>query len=424
MSNPYQITFKLKQHTPIIHFQHDQTGATLRATEVKPKLDKFLIRYFKAEETNYHNWLIKGKEDSLDYKIRIVADSLILNKDIYSLKHDKWHPDFPCVFGNIKDQDKCKYLIKHDSVCLTIFCHHSELMNHIKDNIENYFDLHTFGYRQSKGFGSFTIMNRSANNNAMPRYHFAVDVSRQPDEYAKQRQLFRQIDLFYRTLRSGINQKRKDSNGQMQDVYYFKSLMFMYAKTKKQQQWDKRTIREHFYLNHNHYISIKENRDDPNGTVQYDRGTKENNLFRDLLGLSTDQDWRGYGPARYDQRGRTQYKTDSITKKSRSGEIVRFKSPMVFKPVRRTDRDIYDVFIIQNQIPDKYLGHVFTVKSKTSSSRPLDMTIFNSFDLNEFMEFCCKEVFPDDRTFRQHVNNSNHPDIISLRSMFSDLRNC
>jgi len=35
----YKLEFTLKQHTPIIHFQHDQDGATLRATEVKPKLD-------------------------------------------------------------------------------------------------------------------------------------------------------------------------------------------------------------------------------------------------------------------------------------------------------------------------------------------------------------------------------------------------
>ncbi len=41
--NPYKLTFKLKQHTPIIHFRYDQTGATLRATELKPKLDKFVL---------------------------------------------------------------------------------------------------------------------------------------------------------------------------------------------------------------------------------------------------------------------------------------------------------------------------------------------------------------------------------------------
>ena len=37
------LTIKLKQHTPLIHFQHDQEDATLRASEVKPKLDKYII---------------------------------------------------------------------------------------------------------------------------------------------------------------------------------------------------------------------------------------------------------------------------------------------------------------------------------------------------------------------------------------------
>ncbi len=43
MSNPFEITITLKQHTPLIHFQHEQAGAILRATELKPKLDKFIL---------------------------------------------------------------------------------------------------------------------------------------------------------------------------------------------------------------------------------------------------------------------------------------------------------------------------------------------------------------------------------------------
>lgn len=49
----YKLPIKLKQHTPIIHFQHKQVGATLRATEVKPKLDRFLLE--KLGEGNYEN---------------------------------------------------------------------------------------------------------------------------------------------------------------------------------------------------------------------------------------------------------------------------------------------------------------------------------------------------------------------------------
>jgi len=48
----FQITFELKQHTPIIHFQHDQEGATLRATELKPKLDLYIIKKSLDELSN------------------------------------------------------------------------------------------------------------------------------------------------------------------------------------------------------------------------------------------------------------------------------------------------------------------------------------------------------------------------------------
>jgi len=44
--NNFQFTVQLQQHTPILHFQHQQQGATLRATEVKPKLDKWVYDNF------------------------------------------------------------------------------------------------------------------------------------------------------------------------------------------------------------------------------------------------------------------------------------------------------------------------------------------------------------------------------------------
>jgi hypothetical protein len=46
----YKLEFTLQQHTPLIHFQHDQAGATLRATEVKPKLDQFIIEKLLKEQ--------------------------------------------------------------------------------------------------------------------------------------------------------------------------------------------------------------------------------------------------------------------------------------------------------------------------------------------------------------------------------------
>ena len=71
--NDFQLEFTLKQHTPLIHF-HDHEGATLRATELKPKLDKFIVEQLGGWDKVDKNWLIgKGKAEhkALDYKVTI-----------------------------------------------------------------------------------------------------------------------------------------------------------------------------------------------------------------------------------------------------------------------------------------------------------------------------------------------------------------
>ena len=80
MSYDFEIELKLKQVTPMIHFQHDSCGATLRASEVKPKLDRYIKRKYLAEHPNmtdeekkaYKKWFI-GETDALDYKMSIRA---------------------------------------------------------------------------------------------------------------------------------------------------------------------------------------------------------------------------------------------------------------------------------------------------------------------------------------------------------------
>ena len=42
----YKLTMKLEAQMPMIHFQSEQNGATLRASEMKPKFDKYLLDIF------------------------------------------------------------------------------------------------------------------------------------------------------------------------------------------------------------------------------------------------------------------------------------------------------------------------------------------------------------------------------------------
>ncbi|MEG1331776.1 MAG: hypothetical protein RSC97_10070, partial [Eubacterium sp.] len=40
----YKKVIHLTQITPLIHFQSEEPGACLRASEVKPKLDRFIMK--------------------------------------------------------------------------------------------------------------------------------------------------------------------------------------------------------------------------------------------------------------------------------------------------------------------------------------------------------------------------------------------
>ena len=46
----YKLNFTLKQHTPLINFLNDDSS-TLRASEFKPKFDKYLIKVATTEVT-------------------------------------------------------------------------------------------------------------------------------------------------------------------------------------------------------------------------------------------------------------------------------------------------------------------------------------------------------------------------------------
>ena len=61
----------LHQETPMIHFQSNEEGACLRGTEVKPKLDKFIL---KKKGSIPSEWYVdREQSNALNYKIRIAA---------------------------------------------------------------------------------------------------------------------------------------------------------------------------------------------------------------------------------------------------------------------------------------------------------------------------------------------------------------
>src|SRR5690606_37665418 len=133
-----RLTIKLRQHTPLIHFQHDHIGATLRATEVKPKLDKFILtqpgngNYDKGKQwAKEKKWLIGSSDNALDYKLRFTSSD---KPDISEINNIRLY------FGNLAKVDNNseykKFSFLKNPFQMEIFTLQHSLMNEIRGNVD------------------------------------------------------------------------------------------------------------------------------------------------------------------------------------------------------------------------------------------------------------------------------------------------
>ena len=241
----HTLKVSLKQHTPLIHFQHDQDGATLRASEVKPKLDRFILtRLGNGDYQSGFNlakdngWLIgKGDHPALDYKIRIEGKELetlnINERQNYNKRHEQKGKPFimdgntkylakerrsdhkmifdlsayPLFFANMDSDfsnpdEYRKFSVSVEPLSLQLLIRNDSLSSFITDPdfLNDFFFQTNFGTRQSKGFGSFSIDNSDPLfRKRSSRYWFKIDsgswddVEYVDDEYKR---VFEFIDLF------------------------------------------------------------------------------------------------------------------------------------------------------------------------------------------------------------------------------------
>lgn len=381
-----KITILLKQHTPMLHFQYEQYGATLRATEVKPKLDKFILTklgngtYSKGkDEAKKLNWLI-GDSSALDYKIKITP--IGEKKEGISLIVGERSPQ-SCApfFGNIGDETNLKDLITYpQGVYLSIFTLNSDLEHYIsKELICEFFAYTNFGTRQSKGFGSFYVdpqdcyylpINSFLGKSTILQSFFKTIES----------SLFPDIDLFYKSIRSGVYPFKKGA--------YVTSAMNTYLFLKKK-DWDKTTIRKVI-----------------DGNPIPDNGK----LYRDLLGLAT---LCNYG-----------HKGGNISKEI--SNVERFKSPIFIKPISYTNKD-FNVYIGYFEIPDnenilgkkvKIIGSNIDVKGAVNKNFTFDIYTPSEreFNLSNYMNFVFTK-FEISRCIKKKNQND-----CKIENIYEDLR--
>ena len=145
-----KIEVKLKQHTPIL--QRDvQDGAGIRATELKPALDRFLWAKYEATE----NELLekcrmdpgKAEQKALNYRVKIVGSE----QKVYCATSDLRKTGYyACAMAGADH----KLMFSAQEISVTFLAASSALLGLIKACIAEFFFCTNFGYRKTKGFGS------------------------------------------------------------------------------------------------------------------------------------------------------------------------------------------------------------------------------------------------------------------------------
>lgn len=417
----------LKQHTPLIHFQHYQDGATLRASEVKPQLDRFILTvlgngdYEKGKCIAGNKGWLKGEHPALNYRMTIVPGKNVnvLVDDINTPSKDrdgslrrnnkgkiKLNP-YPAFFANMdtdyESPEEYRRFSMVERLDMTLYFPDkidlsSSLYRYISESnaLSRFFLLHNFGMRASKGFGSFYIAEEDdlyVTPQALSdytNYEFQVcqkedtAYNRKPvkkkDEYQN---LFRIIELFYKSLRGGINEKSKSGETQ----FYFKSLSYKYCTDVLQKKWDKRAIKEFFY--HVPAESALPNCD-----------------IKDVWGFSTVEQWKN--------------QNDTLKKNiAAPGDVpTRMQSPLLFKPLRRDDGtfDVYLLFKEKQVDLKRFLSyrHVRVTSAKRHNHMNLDLP--ETFALADFFDYVFKKLRIDvatyvDSRFHEHAYYSILEDI-------------
>lgn len=370
----FKLKVKLKQYTPIIHFQWNQRGATLRATELKPKLDAFLLEnVFRYKFEKFSDYLIGDKreyktysnftkdevkkEPSFDYKITIKSTN---SEPIDIEKEVKTNLYFVNNMDNKSGgrKEKVKALFNQDKIEVNFFSFNKNLINCINENIASFFSVNNFGTRQNKGFGSFFIedsdflkeLKKVRSNFLYIQY-----------DYKNYQQIFNDIWSIYTLMKSGVNYPdNKNNNGKNKktsdcstkglNASYHKSFLFEYM-LKKNVGNEKRFIKENFFS--------------PNLKVKSDGMCKK--YVRGLLGVCSHVTFRG------EMNGRIDYESD----------IHRFKSPLTFKIVNNT------IAIIPEKIPCELFNKEFIFKHECNNKKvklkKINTPSKDEFDLVRFL---------------------------------------
>lgn len=393
-SSKYKREYTLTQHTPLLHFQAGQLGATLRASEVKPQLDRFLHNFIEKMKLKVpESWYIIRKSDhvhSFSYKMSILSDKSEdahkerhYIKDLYFAKNDEIKA---LLFKSTRTDGREFYGVHLMLVC---FCEETcsledvnipglprnvTLLDLIDFVLPSFFALHCFGTRATKGFGSFTLDDRPIDDSYLrlfvPVYYSLT--------YKKANPCYNDvlcvIWIISGMMKSGFNFSS----------FYYKGRIFRYF-TNKKLGGDKAFIKQKILRGKDNNVNSEEN--ERYSSFRFSRA---------MLGLPKEYQFRR-GP-KTSRCGTVKVKCVEDTNK-----IERFASPIRFIPNGRA------LFIVPAPIPDEMFDAKFLFNDKQISTPAK-----NEFDLVQYLDWFMVELM-------DAVKNNGVKTIPSFNSVLNTL---
>jgi hypothetical protein len=412
MSNPFELRITLRQHTPIIHFQHHQDGATLRASEVKPKLDRFILNDLNIIRPDLYA-KVKScfieKDDKIfgDYKLSFInkgdtkrfvvgtskKDDLkpyqkeaLNNKRLEYIGETSYFADMQAI--TTANFDEVRLGLHCEKVECRFFSLYTDFIENIYEICNYFFAYNSFGTRQNKGFGCFYPIDLS---DEKLREILKVNQKNKAIYWKKFEDApLRVVQSDYQLLKSG-----RSFGG------YRKSLLWAYFIQLTNVRWEKRKFKLEFSDNiwdkleyntskRNRNFIADNNMDDANMNEAYNNGDEDNTeefaYIRALLGIAEHFEFKT-------QKNENNRFKDSVKVKVKSidSEIERYASPILFKVFDNT------IYLLATEPSSKILGSKFQfdlvtefdgVKNENKSFFGELLSVPDTFNISDFLSFC------------------------------------
>lgn len=402
----YRLKIVLKQHTPLIHFQGTQPGACLRASEVKTKLDRFLLNNYSSCFKNGNpfdsRFFIDSEHKALNYKLRIRPVNGVEHREVEALQRKngtgvRYVPVVTSYFAPaVEDKTEKTKPVKFlwfGELEAEFFSYDCCLLNAIKKCAQRFFAVTNFGARTSKGFGSFTVSKiikdgeifniESCSKDLLIgrtyiKFEFndiKVNPCNRKQELQQSFLLLEYAYTLYQVLKSGINHKGYEPSFLVKRYWHSK-----HPKIRAEKAFIKSNV-----LNNGCADCASKSEEEPvKMEAKEETNSRPNNqnyrYVRAMLGLAPHTEFR----LKYNDGKIKILHKDKDKDKDKS--VERFRSPVTIKII---DNNVY---FIAEEIPEALFGKEFQFSKDTvNQSEPSEPPTIKTPSKDEFnlLELLC-----------------------------------